>query len=82
MIRQFFRSVFKDPPSKRFDPSKVIAYHGSYVGGDHVYECNVTAHLASGATVDLTAKELEDLIQDDLYFIGEHPLIEAMRKKR
>jgi hypothetical protein len=60
----------------------VTAYHGSYIRANRVIDCNVTAHLANGQQVDLTEDELENLIQDDLYFIGEHPLIEAMRKKR
>ena len=76
------RWLLNSPPVTRFDPSMVSAYHGSYIRANRVIDCNVTAHLANGQQVDLTEDELENLIQDDLYFIGEHPLIEAMRKKR
>ena len=76
------RWLFNSPPVTRFDPNLVAAYHGSYIRANRVIHSDVTAHLANGQQVDLTEDELENLIQDDLYFCGEHPLIEAMRKRR
>ena len=55
MVRQFFRALFKEPPTKRFDPATVTAYHGSHIGSSPVYHCDVTAHLANGQKIDLTA---------------------------
>jgi hypothetical protein len=78
----FLRWLLNSPPTNRFDPSLVVAYHGSYIRGNRVIHSDVTAHLANGRQVDLTEDELENLIQDDLYFIGEHPVLEAMRKRR
>ena len=76
----FFRWLFKSPPVTRFDPSLVTAYHGSYIRGNRVIHSDVTAYLANGQQINLTENELENLIQDDLYFIGDHPLIEALKK--
>ncbi len=81
-MNKLLRWLTNEPPVTRFDPSLVAAYRGSYIRGDKVIDSNVTAVLANGAQFDLSESELENLIQDDLYFCGEHPLLAAMRKKQ
>jgi len=83
-MKSFFRWLFNEPTVTRFNPEEVTAYHGSYTNSNRhgIIEQNVTAHLASGREVKLTNKELQNLLEDDLYFCGDHPLIAKMIKRR
>jgi len=83
-MNKFLRWLLNEPPVHTFDPSLVVAYRGSYirVNASKVIYSGVTAILANGSQVDLSESELENLLQDDLYFCGDHPLVAAMRANR
>lgn len=81
-MSRLLRWLLNEPTVTRFDPSLVVAYRGNYTRSDRVEESNITAVLATGQQIEVTANELENLIQDNYFFLGTHPLVEAMGVKK